>query len=147
MVKTPIKVLIRARPTANYAHQNVQIDENTGYIQSYAAISTLTFLSLPTKAWSTISKRTGAFSSRRFSLMHPRRLSLTSLPRISCSRRLRATPDALCVTVRRELARPSRWLVRDLTTSIEVLCHAWFPHFSRRSVHAMNITSKSQCPI
>lgn len=31
MSKTPIKVLVRARPTANYAHQNVVIDENTGY--------------------------------------------------------------------------------------------------------------------
>lgn len=35
MPKTPIKVLIRSRPTANFAHQNIQMDENTGYYHFY----------------------------------------------------------------------------------------------------------------
>ncbi len=30
MSTAPIKVLIRSRPTANFAHQNIQIDENIG---------------------------------------------------------------------------------------------------------------------
>lgn len=32
MVKTPIKVIIRTRPTANFAYKNIKIDENSGYI-------------------------------------------------------------------------------------------------------------------
>ena len=32
MVKAPIKVIIRSRPTVNYASKNIEIDENTGKI-------------------------------------------------------------------------------------------------------------------
>ena len=32
MVKAPIKVIIRTRPTVNYASKNIDIDENTGKI-------------------------------------------------------------------------------------------------------------------
>ena len=32
MEKTKIQVVIRTRPTANFAYNNVKIDENTGYI-------------------------------------------------------------------------------------------------------------------
>ena len=32
MVKTPIKVIIRSRPTVDFAYKNIQIDENTGHI-------------------------------------------------------------------------------------------------------------------
>lgn len=32
MKKTPIKVIIRMRPTSNFAHKNMQIDEQTGQI-------------------------------------------------------------------------------------------------------------------
>ena len=30
MVKTPIKVVVRSRPTANFAHKNIKIDDITG---------------------------------------------------------------------------------------------------------------------
>lgn len=65
MSKTPIKVLIRARPTANYAHQNINIDENTGYIEGYAATSTSIFPSRQIKDSSTTNKKTGGSSSKR----------------------------------------------------------------------------------
>ncbi len=32
MKKSPIKVLIRMRPTSNFAHQQLNIDEQTGYL-------------------------------------------------------------------------------------------------------------------
>lgn len=32
MKKSPIKVIIRMRPTSNYAHQNMNVDEQTGQI-------------------------------------------------------------------------------------------------------------------
>ena len=32
MVKAPIKVVIRTRPTANFASKNISVDENTGYV-------------------------------------------------------------------------------------------------------------------
>jgi len=32
MVKTPIKVIIRSRPTINYATRNIDIDETQGKI-------------------------------------------------------------------------------------------------------------------
>jgi len=32
MIKTPIKVIVRTRPTVEYAYKNIQIDENTGHI-------------------------------------------------------------------------------------------------------------------
>ena len=32
MKKAPIKVLIRMRPTSNFAHHNMHVDEETGYI-------------------------------------------------------------------------------------------------------------------
>lgn len=32
MVKTPIKVIIRSRPTVDFAYKNIQIDENTGHV-------------------------------------------------------------------------------------------------------------------
>lgn len=32
MKKAPVKVLIRMRPTSNFAHHNMHIDEETGYI-------------------------------------------------------------------------------------------------------------------
>ena len=32
MVKAPIKVIIRSRPTANYASKNIEIDEGAGKI-------------------------------------------------------------------------------------------------------------------
>ena len=31
MKKSPIKVIIRLRPTSNFAHQQLTIDEQTGY--------------------------------------------------------------------------------------------------------------------
>lgn len=31
MKKSPIKVLVRMRPTSNFAHQQLNIDEQTGY--------------------------------------------------------------------------------------------------------------------
>jgi hypothetical protein len=31
MKKAPVKVLIRLRPTSNFAHHNMHIDEETGY--------------------------------------------------------------------------------------------------------------------
>ncbi len=31
MKKSPIKVIIRMRPTSNFAHKNMQVDEETGY--------------------------------------------------------------------------------------------------------------------
>lgn len=32
MVKTPVKVIIRTRPSANFAYKNIKIDENSGFI-------------------------------------------------------------------------------------------------------------------
>ena len=32
MVKTPIKVIIRSRPTVDFAYKNIQIDENSGHV-------------------------------------------------------------------------------------------------------------------
>lgn len=32
MVKTPIKVIVRTRPTVEFAYKNIQINENTGHI-------------------------------------------------------------------------------------------------------------------
>lgn len=32
MIKTPIKVIVRTRPTVDFAYQNIKIDENTGHI-------------------------------------------------------------------------------------------------------------------
>lgn len=32
MKKTPIKVVIRSRPTVEFAYKNITIDENTGHI-------------------------------------------------------------------------------------------------------------------
>jgi len=32
MVKAPVKVIIRTRPTANFAYKNIQINETTNYI-------------------------------------------------------------------------------------------------------------------
>ena len=32
MVKAPVKVVIRTRPTANFAYKNIQINETTNYI-------------------------------------------------------------------------------------------------------------------
>jgi hypothetical protein len=32
MVKAPIKVIIRSRPTVNYATKNIEIDENTAKV-------------------------------------------------------------------------------------------------------------------
>lgn len=32
MVKTPVKVMVRARPTNDFATQNIQIDESQGRI-------------------------------------------------------------------------------------------------------------------
>jgi len=32
MVKTPVKVIVRARPTVNFASKNLKIEEDTGYI-------------------------------------------------------------------------------------------------------------------
>lgn len=32
MVKAPIKVIIRSRPTVNYASKNIEIEENAGKI-------------------------------------------------------------------------------------------------------------------
>ena len=32
MVKTPIKVIIRTRPTANFAYKNITINENSNHI-------------------------------------------------------------------------------------------------------------------
>lgn len=31
MKKSPIKVLVRLRPTSNFAHQQMTVDEQTGY--------------------------------------------------------------------------------------------------------------------
>ena len=35
MKKAPIKVLIRMRPTSNFAHHNMHVDEETGYIYKF----------------------------------------------------------------------------------------------------------------
>ena len=32
MKKAPIKVLIRMRPTSNFAHQQMNVDEQSGYL-------------------------------------------------------------------------------------------------------------------
>lgn len=32
MVKTPVKVIIRSRPTVDFAYKNITLDENTGHI-------------------------------------------------------------------------------------------------------------------
>lgn len=32
MVKAPIKVVVRTRPTAYFAYKNIKIDETTGYV-------------------------------------------------------------------------------------------------------------------
>jgi kinesin family protein 6/9 len=32
MVKTPIKVIVRTRPTVEFAFKNININENTGHI-------------------------------------------------------------------------------------------------------------------
>lgn len=32
VVKTPIKVIVRTRPTVDFAYKNIQIDENTGHV-------------------------------------------------------------------------------------------------------------------
>ncbi len=31
MKKSPVKVIIRLRPTANFAHKELNVDEQTGY--------------------------------------------------------------------------------------------------------------------
>ena len=31
MKKSPVKVIIRMRPTSNFAYQNLNVDEETGY--------------------------------------------------------------------------------------------------------------------
>ena len=32
MVKTPVKVFIRSRPTIDFAYKNIKIDENVGHV-------------------------------------------------------------------------------------------------------------------
>lgn len=36
MKKSPIKVLVRLRPTSNFAHQQMTVDEQSGYVYSYS---------------------------------------------------------------------------------------------------------------
>lgn len=142
MSKTPIKVLIRARPTANFAHQNINIDENTGYPSSDSAISTLTSRKLPIRDSSITNRKIGDSSSTKLWPTHPRKSYSTSSPKILCCLLLKATQDASCAMGRLGQAKHFRWQVPDQTTSIGASSLEPSQPCFNKSTHDMSTISK-----
>lgn len=69
MKKSPIKVIIRMRPTSNFAHKNMHVDEETGYLFHYVGKSIFMFRGIKNKELLIINKINGDSNSRKFSLM------------------------------------------------------------------------------
>ena len=67
MKNSPIKVVVRMRPTSNFAHQQLNIDEQTGY--NFINPEILTFMQKNPwiKALSIIPKINGDSNSKKFS--------------------------------------------------------------------------------
>ena len=80
MKKSPIKVLIRMRPTSNFAHQQMNVDEQAGYSSPYLDQSTFMSKGLSRQVSSTISKINGVSNSKRSSPTHPNKSSTISAP-------------------------------------------------------------------
>lgn len=70
MKKVPIKVLIRMRPTSNFAHHNMHVDEETGYIFTNQVIFKFMLTSNSIRASLTTNKANGDSNSKKFYLMH-----------------------------------------------------------------------------
>ena len=66
MKKAPVKVLIRMRPTSNFAHHNMHVDEETGYPYINAVTSKFMLIVHLNKVSSIINKTNGDLSSRKY---------------------------------------------------------------------------------
>ena len=77
MKKSPIKVIVRLRPTSNFAHQQMNVDEQTGYIINDSVKYQCMFNDLYKLVLSTINKTNGDSNSKKSYLMHPKKSSIT----------------------------------------------------------------------
>ena len=66
MKKSPVKVIVRMRPTSNFAYHNMNVDEESGYSISYLVKLTSMLRDHWTKVSSTIPKTNGAIDLRKF---------------------------------------------------------------------------------
>lgn len=108
MKKSPIKVIVRLRPTSNFAHQQMTVDEQTGYPHLHSDKSRFTLSGPSSPASSIISKTSGGSNMKKSCRMPHRKSSIISAPRRSSPQHSKGTLDASYAMGKREQVKLSR---------------------------------------